>query len=54
MVGPRVCGYLGAMKSTEMKWYHHLLYPRVLLTIVLTVATYIFFAAFGLYLLLAK
>lgn len=42
------------MKTSDTKWYHHLLYPRVLLTIALTVATYIFFAAFGIYLLLAK
>lgn len=42
------------MKDSERKWYHHLMYPRVLLTIVLTVATYIFFAAFGIYVLMRK
>lgn len=42
------------MKDSETKWYHHLMHARVLLTIVLTLGVYLFFAAFGLYLLLAK
>lgn len=39
------------MKDSETRWYHHLLHARVLITIVLTLVIYIFFAGVGIYLL---
>ncbi len=37
--------------ASTRRWYHHLLHARVLLTIAFTAAIWLFFAAFGLYIL---